>query len=249
MARGPARRAEALVLDRTKLGETDLIITLLAREGELLKAVAKGARKPGARLSAPTELYGRVDALLAPGKSLWILTDGRRLVPPARRTDDMAGLSAAAAVSEVVRASLPEGEADPFVYALVLRAFEEIALAGDVEHLDLVSAATAMKLLSHLGWQPGLDACVGCGSRETTHASVSAGGLLCDGCAGEAEDAESVDARRAAWLRSLIGARLADLAAAPVDGPTAAWLASFARNWAAYHLDARLRAFDFLLSF
>ena len=47
----------ACVLDRTKLGETDLILTLLADDGRQLRAVAKGARKPGGRLAARMELF------------------------------------------------------------------------------------------------------------------------------------------------------------------------------------------------
>ena len=51
----PARktfRTKAIVLDRTALAEQDLILTLLAESGEELRAVAKGARKPGGRLAA-----------------------------------------------------------------------------------------------------------------------------------------------------------------------------------------------------
>ena len=43
--------ARACVLDRTKLGETDLILTLLSSNGAQLRAVAKGARKPGGKLA------------------------------------------------------------------------------------------------------------------------------------------------------------------------------------------------------
>ena len=47
-------RARAVVLDRTKRGEQDLILTLLGSDGSQLRAVAKGARKPGGRLAAET---------------------------------------------------------------------------------------------------------------------------------------------------------------------------------------------------
>ena len=57
MAARRTRRIKALVLDRTKLGEQDLILTCLTDTGEELRAVAKGARKPGGRLAARTELF------------------------------------------------------------------------------------------------------------------------------------------------------------------------------------------------
>ena len=59
------RRLKALVLGRTKLSEQDLILTLLSEEGEQVRAVAKGARKPGGRLASRVELFCESDFLLA----------------------------------------------------------------------------------------------------------------------------------------------------------------------------------------
>lgn len=42
----PTYRCNALVLKKTKLGESDLILTCLKDDGSQLRAVAKGARKP-----------------------------------------------------------------------------------------------------------------------------------------------------------------------------------------------------------
>ena len=50
----PTYPLRALVLRRTKLGESDLILTLLAADGSLAKAVAKGARKPTSSFAART---------------------------------------------------------------------------------------------------------------------------------------------------------------------------------------------------
>ena len=52
MAKLQTYKTLALVLRKTKLGERDLIVTLLAESGALLKCVAKGARKPGGSFAA-----------------------------------------------------------------------------------------------------------------------------------------------------------------------------------------------------
>ena len=52
MAGSRTYRTKVLVLDKTKLKETDLILTLLDERGRQVRAVAKGARKPGGRLAA-----------------------------------------------------------------------------------------------------------------------------------------------------------------------------------------------------
>ncbi|MBQ9005380.1 MAG: recombination protein O N-terminal domain-containing protein, partial [Atopobiaceae bacterium] len=69
----PARktyRTKAIILDRTPLAEQDLILTLLAESGEEVRAVAKGARKPGGRLAARSELFCETDFLLSRGRTL-----------------------------------------------------------------------------------------------------------------------------------------------------------------------------------
>lgn len=257
MARGPAVRTEAIVLDQTKLGEADLILTLLAEDGTMPRAVAKGARKPGGRLARLSELYSRVDVVLSPGKSLWVLTDGRRLFPPARLEGDVVPLSAAAAIAGVVRAASAEDEADPYVFALTLRALEVVGECTSFASTELVVAATVLKLLAHLGWQPALEECVGCGSPEVAALSVSAGGALCEACAdilegeiGEDERAlrpEPVHARGFAWLKALLSVRLDELARSPIDDAMAHWLLGFTCRWASYYLEIRLKALDFLL--
>ena len=48
---------QALVLRKTKLGETDLIVTLLAQDGRQVRAVAKGARKPNSSFASRLEIF------------------------------------------------------------------------------------------------------------------------------------------------------------------------------------------------
>ena len=53
---------QALVLRKTKLGETDLIVTLLAQDGRQVRAVAKGARKPNSSFASRLEIFSEVEA-------------------------------------------------------------------------------------------------------------------------------------------------------------------------------------------
>ena len=80
MAGSRTYRTKAIVLDKTKLKETDLILTLVGESGRQIRAVAKGARKPGSRLAARCELCCEVDVLLAHGRISRQL--GR--IPPSR---------------------------------------------------------------------------------------------------------------------------------------------------------------------
>lgn len=239
-------RTRAVVLDRTKLGESDLILTLLAADGSERRAVAKGARKPGGRLAARAELFCEVDLLIARGRSLDVVSEATLVEPHAGLRGDYERVAAASAVAEVARLTCYEDAEDPFLYPFCSRGLSACEEAADRAHLDLVAAAFAMKALAHGGWRPELDSCCACGDEALSHFSAAAGGALCASCAREVAGAEEVGAGHLAWLRSLLRCTFDELLGSDVDAGTAALLAALAHTWAATHLDCRLRAMEFL---
>ncbi len=88
----------AIVLDRTKLGESDLILDLLADDGSRRRAVAKGARRPGGRLAARVELFCEADLLLARGRSLDTICEASLTEPHRAIRGDYERVCAASAV-------------------------------------------------------------------------------------------------------------------------------------------------------
>lgn len=285
------------MLDKTKLRETDLIFTLLAENGMQVRAVGKGARKPGSRLAARCELGCTVDALFARGRSLDVISEATLVHAPLGASPSYELLSSVSALVDIARFCCFEDAEDPFVFAITARALEVLGggapvheepsskaraaavlhevrgdddrygLAGargdgsttvavrdegrpvplDSAHLDLVLAAYIFKLLAHLGYLPDFSSCVACGDSAVTYFSGSAGGLLCASCASSIPGAEEVDRTTVDWLRSLMALRFDQLAAVPCDSATATFLLVLAHGWAATHLDARLRALEFLL--
>ena len=67
------------MLRRTKLGESDVICTLLSSDGSQIRAVAKGARKPSSSFASRLEVCSVCDLLLCQGKSLDIVKEARLL--------------------------------------------------------------------------------------------------------------------------------------------------------------------------
>lgn len=250
MAGSRTYRTTAIVLDKTKLRETDLIFTLLAEDGRQLRAVGKGARKPGSRLAARCELGCAVDLLLAHGRSLDVVAEVTLIEAPLGASPSYELLTAASALADVAKACCFEDAHDPFVFQITRRALQVMGGASgglDGPHLDVAVAAYVFKVLSHLGYRPDYSSCVACGDPAVTYFSAAAGGLLCASCASSVPGAEEVDATLVGWLRSLLALRFDELAAAPCDAPTASMLLALAHVWAATHLDCRLRALEFLL--
>ncbi len=241
-------RSRAIVLDRTKLGETDLILTLLADDGRQLRCVAKGARKPGGKLAGKVQLFSECDLLLAKGRSLDVVAEASLLDPHQALRGELERVSAASAVCEVARLCCFEDAEDPFLPAITSRALKACEEARDRSHLDLVDAAYCFKVLAHGGWRPELSGCCACGDPAPSRFSPLAGGLLCESCSRDVAGAEPVSPSQVAWLRALLSSTFDDLLAAGIDEETGVWLLSCAHRWAATHLDARLRAMEFALS-
>lgn len=253
MAGSRTYRTKAIVLDKTKLKETDLILTLVGESGRQIRAVAKGARKPGSRLAARCELCCEVDVLFAHGRNLDIVSQADLIASPLGAQPSYELLTAASAVAEVAEKCTYEDAEDPFVYAITravlahLAAAASDALAQSPAHLDLLVAAYIFKLLSHVGYRPDYSACVACGDPSPGYFSAQAGGLLCASCASGVPGCEPVDANMARWLEGIVSMRFSELAIAPIDSHTAAHVLGLAHLWAVTHLECRLRALEFLL--
>ena len=95
-------RARVIVLRKTKLGESDLVLTLLSEDGSQIRAVAKGARKPSSQFASRLELYSVADVLFAGGKSLDIIKEARLERAFGRIRSSMEHAAGAAAMAELL---------------------------------------------------------------------------------------------------------------------------------------------------
>ncbi|MCL2806992.1 MAG: DNA repair protein RecO [Coriobacteriia bacterium] len=149
----PSYKATALVLKKTKLGETDLIITFLDEEGLQRRAVAKGARKPGSFMAARLELYTVVEVQLSTGRSLDIVTDARIVVSHSACRASLEQSAACAVVVELIEKATTHHNAEPLLYAMALAALECIGKAEGTAPA-MISLACTLKIFAALGVRP-----------------------------------------------------------------------------------------------
>jgi DNA repair protein RecO (recombination protein O) len=201
----PLYKANALVLHRTNLGETDKILTLLSRESGKLSAVAKGARGPKSKLSGATELFTYSKMLLATGKSLDIVSQGEiRESFPALR-DDLALMTRATYLCELTDRFVEEREPNQDVFDLLLSAL--YLLQRRTDEPDVIVHAYELRLLTERGYAPHLEGCVRCGAptvRARVGFSPSLGGLLCAADRFSVDDTISIASESVAFMRELL---------------------------------------------
>ena len=179
----PTKTITALVLRRTKLGETDVIVTLLAEDGSQVKAVAKGARKPTSSFASRLELYSVAKILVAEGKNLDIVKEVRLLEGNEALRNDFFRSSASAPIVELLAKSTYENQPTARLFALSRAALHSIATTPN----DPLVATLAglLKALAFLGFRPSFTECVGCGDTpelaEGTRQTFSFfdGGVVC----------------------------------------------------------------------
>jgi DNA repair protein RecO (recombination protein O) len=176
-------RDEAIVLRTQKLGEADRIVTFLTRSNGRVRAVGKGVRRTKSKFGSRLEPFMHVDAQIARGRSLDIVTQVETLSPFAETIGaDYARYTAGTAMLETAERLVAE-EQEPAVqqYHLLLGALRVVATGG--RDAAMVLDSFLLRSLAIAGYAPSFDACARC-ARPGPHRSFSpgAGGMLCASC-------------------------------------------------------------------
>ena len=238
----PAYPLRVLVLRKTKLGETDLILTLLAADGRQVRAVAKGARKPRGKLGARAEPFTVLDALLHTGRNLEILGEAETLASHDAIRSDYDRTVAGSVVLDVLDKISVEGQVEPQLFDMALVTLD-VMESAPVVSLDLLVSAFLLKALAMHGYRPALDACAMCGGAVGGDAwfSIEAGGIVCSGC-GRGGASLSEDAR--ALMRALLRSRMSEVPGLDAPLPVREETLRILRAYVGFHVPARLRALD-----
>ncbi len=178
----PLYRDAAIVLRTQKLGEADRIITLLARERGLVRAVAKGVRRTKSRFGARLEPGMVVDAQLYEGRSLDTVTQVEVLAPYGSLVSrDYGAWTHAVAMLETAERLCEAAESARPQFSLLAGGLA--ALAGREHDPGLVLDAYLLRSLAVAGWAPSFHDCARCGATGPHKAfSLAAGGCVCPAC-------------------------------------------------------------------
>jgi len=242
----PSYHAQALVCRKTKLGETDTIVTMLSSDGRQLRAVAKGLRKPGGRFGARLEPFAVVDLLLYEGRNLDVITEASTVATHATLREDFDRSAAATVVVDMLDKIAVEGQPEPLLFAMATTTLDVMETAP-AESLPALVVAFLAKAMAMHGYRPQLESCACCaGELEQSRGfSVSSGGAVCPECGRLDASAVGFSPEGRAWLERLMQARMAEVP--DLGMPVAAVSDCFGlvRSFVAYHLPARLKALEF----
>ncbi|MBR0406139.1 MAG: DNA repair protein RecO [Eggerthellaceae bacterium] len=255
MAQAKTYKTSAIVLRKTKLGERDLIVTLLGESGALLKCVAKGARKPGSSFAAKLELFSCVEVMCARGRNLDVITDARFVEGGRFGTFGLEQTACASCVAELLSQICQEDLEHPRLFDMTYAAFGAIA-SSDPLHALLLADAALLKIISSAGFKPSFDLCPVCGSANELETSQNAlafvvdeGGVVCNRCLSNVEGLGIPTSPIAlSWAKALLYTKFSDICALDVDIALAFDVLEIAKPWIEFYSGKRMKSIDYLLS-
>lgn len=176
---------KGIVLRETNYKEADKILTVLTEEGGKRTVKARGCRRKGSTLAAPSQLLVWSDMTLFEYKDYYTLNEGSTINLFRNLRGDLEKLALGSYFAEVVESVAEEGCPEPEMLSLLLNSL--YALDALDKPLPLVKAAFELRLLCAAGYAPLADACGVCGRPEPENPclNLSEGVLHCAACRGE----------------------------------------------------------------
>ncbi len=241
----PAYPLRALVLRKTKLGEADFILTMMASDGRQVRAVAKGARNPRSRIGGRVEPLSVLDLLLHSGRNLETISEAQMVASHDRIRRNLDRVSAAGAVADLLDKISVEGQGEPQLFEMSCVTLDVMEVAPP-ESMRLLLAAFLLKALAMHGYRPTLEGCASCGREPEGDVVFSprSGGVLCAGCAPQDPTARHLSADSLAVMRALLRSRMADVPALGVPDDLCEDVLRLVVAYVGWHVPAKLKALE-----
>ena len=235
-----------IVLRVTPTKEADYILTVLTDALGRVAVIARGARRKTSRVAAGCELLAFSELVLYQRGSWYYLDEAStiELFDGVRR--DIELLSLASYFAEMTECVTAEDERAPEVLALLLNSL--YALGSLQKPQSIVKAAFELKLLALSGYEPLLDGCAVCGTRNPKEPVFDAeqGVLLCRECAPRGGGGLlPLDAGSFAAMRHVLLAEPKRMLSFTLSGETEKRFAAACEVFAQVQLDRRFRTLDF----
>lgn len=175
-------QTQCIIIKQTKLGEVDKIVTLYSPEFGKLKAVAKGACRPGSKLGGNVEPLTYSLVMLARGRNLDIITESQIIDSFLVLKSDLWRMACGLYILELIDSFTVENSENHPLFDFLRATLHWLCQADNSE---TVLRYFELRLLHYLGYRPQLRRCVSCDSPLKPVAnffSPSQGGILCPHC-------------------------------------------------------------------
>ncbi|HLC38539.1 MAG TPA: DNA repair protein RecO [Patescibacteria group bacterium] len=165
--------------------EADKILTILTGKRGKIRAIAKGIRKPTAKLAGNLELFSYSNLILIEGRNLEIVASAEIIESFKNIKKDLKKTSAAFIICELLDKLLNEKESQRRVFFQTLAAFHKLNSSEGLD-LKLIIDYFMINILAILGYRPEIKKCQNCPkpiTAKNNYFSIKHSSVVCPGCA------------------------------------------------------------------
>lgn len=239
-------RLEAVVLRHSDWGEADRLLWLYTLELGKIRVVAKGVRKIHSRKAGHLEPFTRVSLLLARGRDILLVTQADTLDAFLSLREDLAGVTYASYVAELLDRFTYEEDENKALYCLLVDTLARLSNEAD---RDLVARFFELRLLDLVGFRPELFRCLGCEEEiraQDQYFSAQQGGVLCPRCGERPQSAQPISMEALKYMRHFQRSTFPEAKRARLNPEIHIELEYIIQNYLTYLLEQRLNTPAFL---
>jgi DNA repair protein RecO (recombination protein O) len=237
---------EALILKRTKLGETDKILTLYSPSGGKLRAVAKGASRPGSKLGGHVEIMTHSQLFLSKGRNLDIITQAQTIDSFMPVKENLKLTTGGLYIMELVDAFTSEEVVDKSLFSLIIETLQQL---GQAKNPASVIRYFELHLLEYSGYKPQMQKCSSCNATlqpAKNCFSPAQGGVLCLDCGFEEPVSRPISLNALKVIRLWQNTNFKNALKVNIKDDLAIELELLLRDYIRYILERQIKSVDFL---
>ncbi len=173
---------DGLIIKEEKIGEADRIVTVLLREGGVIRAFVTGARKLKSSKVSSTSLFSYSRFTINKSKDTYRITEATPLESFFALRQDIKNTALASYFCDITIHLAPSGEEGEEFLRLMLNCFHFLCEGN--RDIRLLKAIFEFRAICMAGYMPDLSNCRDCGAEDLSNGSLSlSGDCYCKDCA------------------------------------------------------------------
>lgn len=179
---------EAINLKNYPLNDNDSIVVMFSKTKGLMKAIAKGTKRPKSKLGARVQMFIANKLMLSEGRNFDNISEATSLNTFSKIRSNIDKLTYAMYISECVNSfcskQFNQDENYSEIYDLIYSAYNKIALLDKKEDIILSALKFQIKFMNILGWGIDFENCSMCQKPLVGESvfSFNLGAFLCCDC-------------------------------------------------------------------
>jgi len=241
-------KTDAVLLKKTELRETSLILDFFTEESGKIKGVLKGVRSPEPQFGALFELFtlDRIVFYEKKNKDIFIVSQCELIdFFPALR-GDLEKLGYASYFVELIEYAVGSGERNVAIFNLLVDSLKALCKPGSAKRITRVFE---IKLIKELGFMPRLKECTNCGKTGFSgkaRFSIKGGGILCGECSQSDLYSRSVLAGTLNFIEHVSGASMERVSRIKVSKDVGIELERMMSDFLDFHIGRRFKSLTFM---